>query len=43
MFGRRKREEAAAAEVAREAERRALFAKLAERPEHICPFLGLAG
>ena len=23
------------------AERRALFAKLAERPEHICPFLGL--
>src|SRR4029079_12875301 len=25
----------------REAERRALFAKLAERPEHICPFLGL--
>lgn len=42
MFGRRKRE-AAAAEAAREAERRALFAKLAERPEHICPFLGLAG
>ncbi len=41
MFGRRKREEAAA-EVAREAERRTLFAKLAERPEHICPFLGLA-
>ena len=43
MFGRRKREEAAAAEAAREAERRALFAKLAERPEHVCPFLGLAG
>ena len=43
MFGRRKREEAAAAEAAREAERRALFAKLAERPEHICPFLGLDG
>ena len=42
MFGRRKREEAAA-EAARESERRALFAKLAERPEHICPFLGLEG
>lgn len=42
MFGRRKREEKAAAEAAREAERRALFARLAERPEHICPFLGLA-
>jgi hypothetical protein len=42
VFGRRKREEAAA-EAAREAERRALFAKLAERPEHICPFLGLDG
>ena len=41
MFGRRKREEAAAAEVAREDERRALFARLAERPEHICPVLGL--
>ncbi len=41
MFGRRKREEAAAAEAAREAERHALFAKLAERPENICPFLGL--
>ncbi len=43
MFGRRKREEAAAAEAVREAERRALFTRLAERPEHICPFLGLAG
>jgi len=42
VFGRRRREEEAAAEAAREAERRALFAKLAERPEHICPFLGLA-
>ncbi|MGH2445868.1 MAG: hypothetical protein ACRDGD_07500 [Candidatus Limnocylindria bacterium] len=42
MFGRRKREEEAAAEAAREAERRALFARLAERPENICPFLGLA-
>ncbi len=41
MFGRRKREEEAAAEAAREGERRALFAKLAERPEHVCPFLGL--
>jgi len=41
VFGRRKREEEAAAEAVREAERRALFAKLAERPEHICPFLGL--
>lgn len=43
MFGRRKREEAAAADAAREEERVALFSKLAERPEHICPFLGLAG
>lgn len=41
MFGRRKREQAVADEVAREDERRALFARLAERPEHICPFLGL--
>ena len=32
VFGRRKRQEEAAAEAAREAERRALFAKLAERP-----------
>ena len=43
MFGRGKRERAAADEAAREAERHALFAKLAERPEHICPFLGLEG
>ena len=43
MFGRRKREEEAAAEAAREDERLALFAKLAERPEHVCPFLGLEG
>ena len=43
MFGRRKRQEAVAAEAAREADRSALFAKLAERPENICPFLGLAG
>jgi hypothetical protein len=43
VFGRRKRQEEAAADAAREAERHALFAQLAERPEHICPFLGLAG
>lgn len=43
MFGRRRRDEAQAAEAAREAERRALFAKLAERPDHVCPFLGLEG
>lgn len=43
MFGRRKREEQAAAEAVREEERRALFARLAERPENICPFLGLEG
>ena len=42
MFGGRRRREAAAAEAAREAERRALFAQLAQRPSHICPFLGLA-
>ncbi len=42
MFGRGKREKAAAEEAAREAERRAVFARLAERPEHVCPFLGLA-
>ena len=38
MFGRRHREE----EAAREADRRALFAELAKRPETICPFLGMA-
>jgi hypothetical protein len=43
VFGRRKREEQAAAEAAREEERRALFSRLAERPENICPFLGLEG
>lgn len=42
MFGVRRRREAAAAEAARDAERRALFAQLAQRPTHICPFLGLA-
>lgn len=41
LFGRRKQEEAAA-EAARENERRALFEKLAQRPETVCPFLGLA-
>lgn len=41
MFGRRKREEAAA-EAAREAERRELFARLAQRPDTVCPFLGMA-
>lgn len=41
MFRRRKREEAAA-EAARESERRALFERLAQRPETVCPFLGLA-
>lgn len=42
MFGLRRRREAAAAEAARDADRRALFSELAERPAHICPFLGLA-
>ena len=42
MFGRRKREDVAQAEEAREAERRALFEQLAKRPETVCPFLGLA-
>jgi hypothetical protein len=41
VFGRRKREEQAAAEAVREEERRALFSRLAQRPENICPFLGL--
>ena len=41
MFGRRRRKEEAE-EAAREAERRALFAELAKRPESVCPFLGLA-
>ena len=40
MFGRRKREQE---EAAREAERGALFAELAKRPDTICPFLGMAG
>ncbi|HEX2220901.1 MAG TPA: hypothetical protein VHK06_00075, partial [Candidatus Limnocylindria bacterium] len=39
MFRRREKQDA---EARREEERRALFARLAERPEHVCPFLGLA-
>lgn len=42
MFGRRRRETEAAKEAAREAERHALFAELAKRPDTVCPFLGLA-
>lgn len=38
----RPRRKARAAQAAREVERRALFERLAERPEHVCPFLGLA-
>jgi hypothetical protein len=41
LFRRRQRKEASA-EAAREAERKALFVRLAERPETVCPFLGLA-
>jgi hypothetical protein len=41
LFRRRQRREASA-EAAREAERKALFVRLAERPETVCPFLGLA-
>lgn len=41
MFGRRHQGEPE--EVARERERRALFAELARRPDTVCPFLGLAG
>jgi hypothetical protein len=41
VFGRRRRKEEAE-ETAREAERRALFAELAKRPDSVCPFLGLA-
>jgi hypothetical protein len=41
LFRRRKDDEAAAA-AAREAERRALFAELARRPDNVCPFLALA-
>ena len=40
MFGRRNRK--VEREAAREAERRALFAELAQRPDTVCPFLGMA-
>ncbi|MEO8511460.1 MAG: hypothetical protein ABI534_09470 [Chloroflexota bacterium] len=43
MFGRRKREEAAAAAAVHEAERRVLLEQLAQRPDTVCPFLGLDG
>jgi hypothetical protein len=39
VFGRRGRKEEQ--EAAREAERRALFAELAKRPDTVCPFLGM--
>ena len=39
MFGRRGRREDQ--EAAKEAERRALFAELAKRPDTVCPFLGM--
>jgi hypothetical protein len=39
VFGRRRREQE---EAARDAERHALFAELAKRPDTICPFLGKA-
>jgi hypothetical protein len=39
VFGRRGRKEDQ--EAAREAERRALFAELAKRPDTVCPFLGM--
>lgn len=42
MFGRKQKQAEAAAEAAREAERHALFARLATRPDNVCPFLGLA-
>lgn len=41
IFGRRKHTQSTD-EAAHEAERRALFEKLAERPDTVCPFLGLA-
>jgi hypothetical protein len=40
VFGRRGRKENE--EAAREAERGALFAELAKRPDTVCPFLGMA-
>ncbi len=39
VFGRRGRKEEQ--EAAKEAERRALFAELAKRPDTVCPFLGM--
>jgi hypothetical protein len=42
LFGRKRKQEEAAAEASREADRHALFAQLATRPDDICPFLGLA-
>ena len=42
LFGRKRKQEEAVAEATREAERHALFARLATRPEDVCPFLGLA-
>jgi hypothetical protein len=42
LFRRNQRQAEAAAEAARETERRALFEQLAQRPETVCPFLGLA-
>jgi len=42
LFRRNQKRDEAAAEAARETERRALFEKLAQRPETVCPFLGLA-
>jgi hypothetical protein len=41
VFAFGKRRQAAAAEAARRAERRAIFAELGRRPAHICPFLAL--
>jgi hypothetical protein len=41
VFGRRNKK--VEEEAAREEERRALFAELAQRPETVCPFLGMAG
>jgi hypothetical protein len=43
VFGRRKREEAAAEAAAHDAERRQLLEQLAQRPDTVCPFLGLDG
>ena len=42
MFGRRNKTRDSREEADREQSRRALFEELAKRPQHICPFLGLA-